>query len=432
MTLQATSLSRSAQAELYPFLSLAVSALRWATLAVLFVLTTIEPRVGRLGMPNWALILLFAVYNLAIELLIHRFPDLPSLNRRVLIDLPLAAIIYSLGGEPGSPLFVLLFLAVICAAVSMPVRASLIYTAVAISLTVLIEPTMPYWAASTESIRELGTRVTLLALAGVGTSILTRRLVLERDMARAARDEAQRLAERARLHDEFISTVSHNLRTPFTSMRAGLGLVQASLADRLRPDEEELLGELRSNTDRLGIHINDLLAFNQLEAGALRIEPEPCDLRAVITDAIAAVHPLISEKGQILEVDLPEPLPAMVDGRRMEQVLVNLLDNAHQHTSPGTRIAISGSVEDRGVLVAVSDHGPGVSIGEQQAIFERFHSNDAAGGWGLGLAIAKAIVEMHRGRIWVDSSPGKGATFSISLPRQNMGEHRNDFEIAYS
>ena len=251
-------------------------------------------------------------------------------------------------------------------------------------------------------------------------------------MARAARDEAQRLAERARLHDEFISTVSHNLRTPFTAMRAGLGLVQASLADRLRPDEQELLGELRSNTDRLGIHINDLLAFNQLEANALHIEPEPCDLRAVITDAIAAVHPLISEKGQVLEVDLPEPLPAMVDGRRMEQVLVNLLDNAHQHTPPGTRIAISGSVEDSGLLVAVSDCGPGVPVEEQDAIFERFHSNDAAGGWGLGLAIAKAIVEMHRGCIRVESSLGNGATFSISLPCTTIEEHQNDPEIAYS
>ena len=157
MTVRATSLAGSAPPEFYPFLSQAVSALRWATIAVLLVLTAVEPKVGRLGMANWVLILLFAAYNLAIELLLYRFLDLHSLSRRVVVDLPVAAAVYLLGGDPGAPLFVLLFLAVICAAVSLPVRASLIYTGVAISLTVLIEPTMPYWVASTESIRELGT-----------------------------------------------------------------------------------------------------------------------------------------------------------------------------------------------------------------------------------------------------------------------------------
>ncbi|MBW3654405.1 MAG: HAMP domain-containing histidine kinase [Actinobacteria bacterium] len=113
------------------------------------------------------------------------------------------------------------------------------------------------------------------------------------------------------------------------------------LADRLPPDERALLGDARRNVERLGLLIDDLLAVNQLESGAMSLERGPLDLRTVAISAVSSVQSLIREKGQALEADLPEPLPGEGDPRRLEQALVNLLANAHQHTASGTRIAVS-------------------------------------------------------------------------------------------
>jgi signal transduction histidine kinase len=279
-----------------------------------------------------------------------------------------------------------------------------------------------HWLPTPERARNRATQLLLLGLAGVGMAILSRRLAQEQEAARAMRAEAARLAEGQRLRADFISTVSHDLQTPFTAVRAGLGLVRTSLSDRLRPDEAHLLSNVGRNIDRLGILINDLLAFNQFEAGALHLDQEWLDLRAVVTNGIAAVYPLIREKAQTLEVDLPEPLPCRGDPQRLEQVVVNLFDNAHRYTPSGTRIAVAGRRTEDEVRLMVSDAGPGIPPEEQEAIFERFHRvATAEGGSGLGLAIARAIVEIHGGRIWAESQPGAGATFYVALPGPQKG-----------
>ena len=245
---------------------------------------------------------------------------------------------------------------------------------------------------------------------------LERQLLLERD-------EAERLAELDRLRKEFISTVSHDLRTPLTAIRAGLGMVETSALDRLRPDEQRLVSNVRRNADRLRLLIDDLVTLNQLEAGALRLDREPLDLRTVVADAMSAVHAQIDEKQQQLEVDLPEPLPAEGDVRRLGQVVVNVLANAHQHTPSGTHIRVTGRPVDGQVQLSVCDTGPGIPPAELEPIFQRFHRYDhVQGGSGLGLAIARSMLELHGGRIWVESEPGAGATFHIALPRRKYGE----------
>jgi two-component system sensor histidine kinase ResE len=313
----------------------------------------------------------------------------------------------------------------------MSLRGSLLYTAVAVLLIALIEPSFPAWswAAAPQFIRPLGARMIMMALAGVGTAILTRRLALEQEQARSARDKVSWLEELDQIRADFVSTISHDLRTPFTAVRAGLGMVEASTADRLRADEQQLIGNVRRNIDRVGILINDLIVFNQFEAGALRLDRAPLDLRAVATNAIATVQPLLAEKNQTLEVSLPESLPCYGDARRLEQVITNLLDNAHRHTPPGTRITVSGS-EHRAlgngapqeVRLAVADDGPGFPSEQFEAIFQRFYNIDReAGGWGLGLAIARTIMEFHEGRIWAESEPGEGCAFYVVLPRDEGG-----------
>ncbi len=397
--------------------------LRWVTLAAVLLLALPRPMAGRTTLPLWGLILLFAGYNLLIEALRPRVRWLQSTARVALLDLPVAAALYFLGSAPGGPLYVLLLLVLICAAASMTLRSTVVYTAAVAALTAAISPTLPLWSPETGDLRELGARLIVIGFVGVGTNLLARQLIEEQAGNRSAQGEAERLAELDRLRADFIATISHDLRTPLTAARAGAGMFEAQVTARLAPAERQLLGNVRRNIERLGMLIDDLVTLNQIEAGALRLDREPLDLRTVVADAMSAVHVLIGEKQQQLEVDLPEPLPAEGDARRLEQVVVNVLANANRHTPAGTRIQVSGRQVDGQVRLSVRDSGPGIPAAELEAIFQRFHRLPSGdNGSGLGLAIARSMLELHGGRIWVESEPGEGATFHIALPRRKYGE----------
>jgi signal transduction histidine kinase len=270
----------------------------------------------------------------------------------------------------------------------------------------------------TEALRD--TQGQIVGTVGLALDRTDRRRMAEQ-LARE-RSEAERLAELDRLRSDFIATTSHNLKTPLTAIQAGLGMIETSATGRLRADERQLVSNVRRNTERLGMLINDLLTLNQISAGALRLDREPIDLRTVVGDALSAVHPLIWQKRQVLELDLPEPLPCIGDARRLEQVVVNLLSNAHQHTPTGTRIAVAGHIIGDEIHLSVSDTGPGIQPEHHVAIFDRFHHFSANGGEsGLGLAIVRGIVELHGGRIWLESAPRTGAIFHVALPRHTHG-----------
>ncbi len=417
-----TGIAESPEPMPHRFLDRALLGLEWGSLAALLLITLAQPTTGRTGLQTWALILLFTAYLLIVELLRHIVRRLHPFTYKYVLGVPVSGLIYFLGAEPGGPLFVLFFLTLVCATATSTLRGGLLYTAGFVVLTVIIDPTFPGWSPNESDVRDLGARLVLLCIFGVGTAILMRRLTLERERASWARGESERLSEIDRLRDLFISSVSHDLRTPLTATRAGLGLLRTSASGRLRADEQDLLDNARRNTDHLGMLIEDLLAYNQLEAGTLRLDREPLDLRAVVTEAMSSVHPLIQEKGQTLEVDLPEPLPGEGDPRRLEQVVVNVLANAHLHTPEGTLISISGRVLGGEASLSVGDNGPGIPQGELEAVFRRFHHlGSARGGSGLGLAIARGVVELHGGRIWAESRPGAGATFHIFLPSTKNG-----------
>lgn len=412
-----------AEPGLYHFLRRTLSRLRWGTLAVLLLISLAQPATGRGGLPDWALVALFAAYNLLIELLRIRLTWLRSFAWVALFDLPVAGVLYFVSAEPGGPLFVLFFLAVDTAAASMSLRGTLFYTTSAAVTAAAIDPTLAMWSPTMGSVRMLAARLITLALIGLGMAIVTRRLTLEHEAAQTEQDEAGRLGELGQLRSRFIASVSHDLRTPLTAAWAALGLLERSATDRLEPDERNLLDNGRRNIERLTVLIGDLLAYNQLEARALQLEREPLDLRATAIDAMAEVHPLLREKGQTLEVDMPEPLLTVGDPRRLEQVLVDLLANAHHHTPAGTRISLSGRLSGDAVLLDIGDNGPGVPAEELEAIFQRFYRlTPGDGGSGLGLAIARALVELHGGRISAESALGQGTTFHVSLPRAVSGD----------
>jgi DNA-binding response OmpR family regulator/signal transduction histidine kinase len=189
-------------------------------------------------------------------------------------------------------------------------------------------------AASTQprafSPRDLATLELLAGLIGV---------VVERASLQGARVEATCLEELLRARADFVATVSHDLHTPLTAIRAGLGLLDASARDKLTPNEREVLDTARHNVERLRFRINDLLAANQIDAGTLDLERVALDLRGAALQALQVLQPLLQKKGQVLEIDLPEPLPVMGDPARLEHVVINLLANAHRHTPSGTRRA---------------------------------------------------------------------------------------------
>ena len=235
--------------------------------------------------------------------------------------------------------------------------------------------------------------------------------------------EMRRLQEDAvRLRDEFLASVSHELRTPLTALRAGLGLLDDSSQSRLEEAERGLLRNARRNVAHLARLVDDLVVFNQVKEHRLQLEMHPLDLHVLIAEVVASMDILLSRKRQTVALTL-DTLPLVAgDSRRLRQVFVNLLDNAHRHTPDSTAITVRGW-EDTGtgeVVVSIEDTGAGIAEPQRERIFERsFVGGGITSGTGLGLAIARSIVELHGGTIHIEAAPSGGAAFVLRLRRAN-------------
>lgn len=228
----------------------------------------------------------------------------------------------------------------------------------------------------------------------------------------------ERVEKALESQEELLARVSHDLRTPLTSIRAGLGLLTMNIGSKLSPGEASLLDNAKRGAERLGLLVNDLLAQNEISQDA-PLEKEPVDLRALVEDVVLLLRPLVQGKDQQMRVDLPGPLPYFANGKLLGQALTNLLDNAHMHTPSGTTITISGRVTPTELVLVISDDGPGIPPELHESIFQRFYKAPSARrgrGLGLGLTIARSVVEMHGGSLHVESTPGEGTSFYISLP----------------
>lgn len=390
---------------------------RWATICTMLMLALIHPLVKREGWPAWLLVLTFALYSLAVSLARQRLAVFRLPGPAAMLDLAVVSLLYVLSANPTGIVPVLFVLVIVCAAATNPVPYGLFYTVLGMLVMAVISLNLPLWTPTSTSLRHLLVRLIFTAFAGGITALIADRLEKERRAGQASRADAERLAELNRLRGAFVSAVSHDLRTPLTSIRAGLGLLEASLEDRLRPAEGQLLGATRRNCDRLGLLVDDLLAYHQIEAGAMSLVRTSLDLRDLAAAAVAVVRPMLDEKGQRVELDLPERLPYTGDARRLEHALVNLLANAYHHTPSGTTVRVSGHTAAGEVALCVSDDGPGIPAAELDSIFQRFHRlAPTTAGSGLGLAIAKRVVELHGGRIWAERETGRGASFHILLP----------------
>jgi signal transduction histidine kinase len=244
---------------------------------------------------------------------------------------------------------------------------------------------------------------------------------------RAAEQEQERLRELEHMKDEFLSTSAHELRTPLTTIRMSAGLAHEQLVTQAQtgsvdPRLIDLIGLIVESSSRMQSLVNDLLDLTRLEQGRATLEMEEIDLRDTVRASITATRPLFDSKNQQLVVHLPEVYCGVIgDAPRLEQVVINLLSNAHKYSPPDSlvevRVVRSGST----CRVTVRDNGPGVPPEEAEHIFERFyrssvHRQDRTASTGLGLPIARTIAELHKGQLWVETAPEGGSIFILSLP----------------
>ena len=230
-----------------------------------------------------------------------------------------------------------------------------------------------------------------------------------------------------RMKDEFIATVSHELRTPLTSLRAALGLVASGALEK-RPDKvAPMLDIALANCDRLVRLVNDIVDFERIESGTLTLHKAEWNAIDLLRRAMDPERSGAARGGLHFRIDA-EPVDVWVDGDRILQVLGSLIRNAIKFSEKGGEIRLAAqSANEKQVTFAVQDHGQGIPAEKLDMIFERFQQADASdsrlqGGTGLGLALARGIVQQHGGRIWVESSPGSGSTFFFTVDLYAPGD----------
>jgi signal transduction histidine kinase len=316
-----------------------------------------------------------------------------------------------------------------------------------------------FWVASTRFLFEFWRQLLLAGIAAAAIALLVARWLARgmtqplRDMAKAARrmetgdygqrvqttsrDEVGRLAvafnrmsgeleSLERLRRDLVANVSHELKTPISALRARL----ENLLDGVERADAATLQVMLSQTERLTRLVDQLLELSRLESGDVPIVREGLALRPLVERVLSEIDVVRARRDVELSEQVPDDLPAVyADPERVHQVLFNLLDNAVRFTPSGGRVTVTAHSRNASVDVAVADTGPGIAPEHLPRLFERFYRVDSGrsrdeGGTGIGLAIARSVVEAQGGRIWAESEPGMGSTFTFELPVAASSETR--------
>ncbi|MFW6117063.1 MAG: response regulator [Thermoproteota archaeon] len=238
------------------------------------------------------------------------------------------------------------------------------------------------------------------------------------------REAYQELKELDKMKDQFMGMATHELRTPLVSIKGYIDYIQSGSAGQVPERIGELLDIVQRNTRRLESLTDDLLDQQRIESGRLEITPQPSDLREVIGDVGEEVEPMMEEKGQTLNIELPHHLPRLnLDTTRISQVLINLLSNASKFSPEHSPITLTAKEAEKHVKVIVEDRGIGLSPQDIDKLFHPFPDIDrptvTEKSTGLGLSISKGILDLHGGKIWAESEGrGQGSTFTFTLPKQ--------------
>ncbi|MDP3064485.1 MAG: ATP-binding protein [Chloroflexota bacterium] len=232
----------------------------------------------------------------------------------------------------------------------------------------------------------------------------------------------QQLEQLQVLKSNLLRTVSHEIKSPVTAIKTAVELISGPQEIMDGRQRERLTRVLRSGVERLERLVQESLDYAQMQSAQLQLRLEPTDLERVVRAAMELVDPSARTKRQTMTIEVAPDLPKLVvDPQRIERVVLNLLSNASKFTQAGGQITVRVAKQDSIVLTEVSDNGPGIPEEDQKFMFREFYRGRYAdgqknAGTGLGLSIAKYLVEMHGGKIWLNSKQGEGATFSFTLP----------------
>jgi len=234
-------------------------------------------------------------------------------------------------------------------------------------------------------------------------------------------DKSRQVEEASKHKSQFLANMSHELRTPLNAILGYTELIIDGIYGEAPEKMRTVMERVQSNGKHLLGLINDVLDLSKIEAGQLVLSIQDYSIKDVVHGVYSAVEPLASGKKLAFKIDVPANLPpARGDDRRLTQVLLNLVGNAIKFTDAG-EVAVKAAASNGAYTISVRDTGPGIAAADQAKIFDEFQQADstqtkAKGGTGLGLSIAKRIIEMHGGRLWVESSLGAGSTFSFTVP----------------
>jgi signal transduction histidine kinase len=215
-----------------------------------------------------------------------------------------------------------------------------------------------------------------------------------------------------------MGVVSHDLRNPVAAVKMlSRTLLQSN--ENGGPQARESIELISQAAEQMDALIRDLLDVNRLDAGRLTISAMPVDPSVLLTDSLQTLRPLVEEKGIALDLQIETALPKVTaDRERIQQTLSNLVGNAIKFSPAGSKIAVVARRDDQDVIISVLDNGKGIAAEQLPRVFDRYWQSSRTDrqGAGLGLAIAKGIIEAHGGKIWIDSRPGEGTTASFTLP----------------
>ena len=260
-----------------------------------------------------------------------------------------------------------------------------------------------------------------LSLVGALSAAFGRLLRAEQQRVLQQGKVAEELRALEQLKSDFLSTVSHEFRTPLTAIKVSVGL----LADKLGGsdgEQQRLMSTILRNVDRLNQMVGGVLEMARLQSGKVILQKRSVDVCQVVREIAVSLQPLMDEKDQLFTLRLPErPVFLMADANRLEQILSNLLSNAQRYTPRGGEIAVEVRELGNWVRIYVSDTGPGIPYNELPHIFDRFFRGQvgrkAGPGTGLGLSIARSLARLHGGDVGVSTKPGEGCVFFVTLPK---------------
>ena len=240
----------------------------------------------------------------------------------------------------------------------------------------------------------------------------------------AEQKQESELERKIKEKTEFTATLAHELKTPLTSIIAAAGLLSEEIGGEAQEPQRRLIQNILHSAHILEARLSELLDVAKAEVSRLQLQIQPLRIESLLQDVAWQIKPEIQRKAQHLSLDLPDSLPMVeADANRLEQVLLNLLTNASKFTAEGKNITLRAKKRNDNLIIEVQDSGIGISKENQVRLFQPYYRVESDRqrypGLGLGLALAKQIVELHGGKIWVESELGKGSIFAISLPLWN-------------